>query len=245
MADLPSSSTCLELSISMPGFDSFQSCPSSEAGGGKKGLDINQVPSEGEEDLWTTASIEEEEDDNSNNTNHNNNNGPPRKKLRLTKEQSRLLEESFRLNHTLNPKQKETLAMQLKLKPRQVEVWFQNRRARSKLKQTEMECEYLKRWFASLTEQNRRLQKEVEELRALKVGPPTVISPHSCEPLPASTLTMCPRCERVTSNSATTAGTSLDKAGPPRAATAGSNPTTLSPKVSMSIIHPRHPSAAC
>ncbi|GAU29112.1 hypothetical protein TSUD_58780 [Trifolium subterraneum] len=45
----------------------------------------------------------------------------PRKKLRLTKEQSRLLEERFRTNHTLNP---------LKLRPRQVEVWFQNRRAR-------------------------------------------------------------------------------------------------------------------
>lgn len=29
--------------------------------------------------------------------------GPPRKKLRLSKEQSRLLEESFRHNHTLNP----------------------------------------------------------------------------------------------------------------------------------------------
>jgi homeobox-leucine zipper protein len=27
----------------------------------------------------------------------------PRKKLRLTKEQSRLLEERFRTNHTLNP----------------------------------------------------------------------------------------------------------------------------------------------
>ncbi|TXG72361.1 hypothetical protein EZV62_000940 [Acer yangbiense] len=38
---------------------------------------------------------------------------------------------------------------------------------RSKLKQTEMECEYLKRWFGSLTEQNRRL-REVEELRAMK-----------------------------------------------------------------------------
>lgn len=64
-------------------------------------------------------------------------------------------------------------------------VWF-----RSKLKQTEMECEYLKRWFGSLTEQNHRLHREVEELRAMKVGPTTVNS--------ASSLTMCPRCERVT-----------------------------------------------
>lgn len=56
---------------------------------------------------------------------------------------------------------------------------------RSKLKHTEMECEYLKRWFGSLKEQNRRLQIEVEELRALK-------------PLSISALTMCPRCENVT-----------------------------------------------
>ncbi|KAL0326902.1 UNVERIFIED_CONTAM: Homeobox-leucine zipper protein HOX3 [Sesamum angustifolium] len=151
----------------------------------KVAVDINQVPSSG-----TEEECMEEDDEIS--PNHG---GPiPRKKLRLTKEQSRLLEESFRLNHTLNPKQKEALADQLNLKPRQVEVWFQNRRARSKLKQTEMECEYLKRWFGSLTEQNRKLQKEVEELRAMKVGPP----PHGRHPLPSSTLTMCPRCERVT-----------------------------------------------
>lgn len=65
---------------------------------------------------------------------------------------------------------------------------------RSKLKQTEMECEYLKRWFGSLTEQNRRLKKEVEELRAMKID----LSTHSCQTQPTSTLTMCPHCERVT-----------------------------------------------
>ncbi|KAI7981348.1 Homeobox-leucine zipper protein HOX3 [Camellia lanceoleosa] len=244
MAVLPTSSTCLELSISMPGFASSHSLPSSEGVGGGGGmmrdLDINQLPpsGRGEED-WTTASMELDEDD----TNTGGGDGgPPRKKLRLTKEQSRLLEESFRQNHTLNPKQKEALAMQLQLKARQVEVWFQNRRARSKLKQTEMECEYLRRWFGSLTEQNRRLQKEVEELRAMKVGPPTVISPHSCEPLPASTLTMCPRCERVSSSSVAT--TTQDKGLTTRAT---NNPTTLSLSSSkvQPIIHPRHPSAAC
>lgn len=162
--------------------------------------------------------------------------GPPRKKLRLTKEQSRLLEESFRQNHTLNPKQKEALAAQLKLRPRQVEVWFQNRRARSKLKQTEMECEYLKRWFGSLTEQNRRLQREVEELRALKVGPPTVISPHTCQPLPASTLSMCPRCERITSTAPPPTSTSA----PSAATRAPSKASQLSPP----SVHSRQPSAA-
>jgi hypothetical protein len=33
-----------------------------------------------------------------------------------------------------------------------------------------MECEYLKRCFGSLTEENRRLQREVEELRAMRVA---------------------------------------------------------------------------
>ncbi|CAK9169954.1 unnamed protein product [Ilex paraguariensis] len=56
-------------------------------------------------------------------------NGLPRKKLRLTKEQSAFLEEIFKEHHTLNPKQKLVLAKQLNLRPRQVEVWFQNRRA--------------------------------------------------------------------------------------------------------------------
>ncbi|XP_030949892.1 homeobox-leucine zipper protein HOX3 [Quercus lobata] len=220
MAVFPSSSSALELTISMPGFASSSSV---------RDLDINQVPSIGAEEDWITMNIDDEEE--------SSNGGPPRKKLRLTKEQSRLLEESFRQNHTLNPKQKEALAMQLKLRPRQVEVWFQNRRARSKLKQTEMECEYLKRWFGSLTEQNRRLQREVEELRAMKVGPPTVISPHSCEPLPASTLTMCPRCERVTT-------TNLEK-GPSKTAITTTTTTTMSTKVTTSTLQSRQSPAAC
>ncbi|KAE8690307.1 Homeobox-leucine zipper protein HOX27 [Hibiscus syriacus] len=56
-------------------------------------------------------------------------NGSTRKKLRLSKEQSAFLEESFKEQNTLNPKQKLALAKQLNLRPRQVEVWFQNRRA--------------------------------------------------------------------------------------------------------------------
>ncbi|KAM0961194.1 hypothetical protein ACFX13_020930 [Malus domestica] len=223
MAVLPTAmamgSSSLELTISVPGFSSYPSFPNSSV----RDLDINQVPSlQGDQEEWMTADMEDEEES-------SNGLGPPRKKLRLTKEQSRLLEESFRQHHTLNPKQKETLAMQLKLRPRQVEVWFQNRRARSKLKQTEMECEYLKRWFGSLTEQNRRLQREVKELRAMKVGPPTVLYPHSCDPLPASTLTMCPRCERVTTT------TTLDRdtvSGPTKTNNiSAAAATTLSSKV--------------
>ena len=56
-------------------------------------LDINQ-PAYGGEEEYPMGSIEEEEEEG----------GTPRpKKLRLSKEQSRLLEESFRQHHTLNP----------------------------------------------------------------------------------------------------------------------------------------------
>lgn len=132
-----------------------------------------------------------------------------RKKLRLSKDQSAILEESFKEHNTLNPKQKLALAKQLNLRPRQVEVWFQNRRARTKLKQTEVDCEFLKRCCENLTEENRRLQKEVQELRALKLSPQFYM-----HMTPPTTLTMCPSCERV-SNSTNTAAASTAATAPP------------------------------
>ncbi|XP_060193486.1 homeobox-leucine zipper protein HAT22-like [Lycium barbarum] len=128
-----------------------------------------------------SSRISDEDDDGSN----------ARKKLRLTKPQSALLEESFKLHSTLNPKQKQDLARDLNLRPRQVEVWFQNRRARTKLKQTEVDCEFLKKCCETLTEENRRLHKELQELKAQKIAQPLYMQ------LPAATLTMCPSCERI------------------------------------------------
>ncbi|CAN8231758.1 unnamed protein product [Cochlearia groenlandica] len=115
-----------------------------------------------------------------------------RKKLRLSKDQSAILEETFKNHSTLNPKQKQALAKQLGLRARQVEVWFQNRRARTKLKQTEVDCELLRRCCENLTEENRRLQKEVTELRSLKLSPQFYMHMN-----PPTTLTMCPSCEHV------------------------------------------------
>ncbi|KAH0458743.1 hypothetical protein IEQ34_011557 [Dendrobium chrysotoxum] len=111
--------------------------------------------------------------------------GMIRKKLRLTNEQSTLLERSFCSHKTLTSFQKEELAKQLGLRPRQVEVWFQNRRARTKLKQTEVDCELLKRSCDNLTDENRRLRRELNELRfyASKVEDMRVCP--SCESLMA------------------------------------------------------------
>jgi len=86
-----------------------------------------------------------------------------------------------------------------------VEVWFQNCRRRTKLKQTEVDCELLKHCSETVTEENRRLQREVEEPRAIKVAPPCVIAQDFYMPLPAETLTMSPSCETV--------GSSIDMKG--------------------------------
>ncbi|XP_047323861.1 homeobox-leucine zipper protein HAT4-like [Impatiens glandulifera] len=123
-----------------------------------------------------------------------------RKKLRLTKDQSNILEETFKEHNTLSPKQKQSLAKRLRLTPRQVEVWFQNRRARTKLKQTEIDFEFLKRSCETLTEENRRLQKEIQELKALKLTNGLYMQMKITSPAttPATILNMCPSCERVT-----------------------------------------------
>ncbi|EMS52148.1 Homeobox-leucine zipper protein HAT14 [Triticum urartu] len=97
-------------------------------------------------------------------------------------------------------KQKTALANRLGL--RQGGGWFQTRRARTKLKQTEVDCEYMKRWCDQLAEQNRRLEKEVAELRALKVAPP---ANNGAPAGPLTTLTMCLSCKRVASTSSASA----------------------------------------
>ncbi|CAI0413075.1 unnamed protein product [Linum tenue] len=149
-----------------------------------------------------------------------------RKKLRLSKDQSAVLEESFKEHNTLNPKQKTALAKQLGLRPRQVEVWFQNRRARTKLKQTEVDCEFLKRCCENLTEENRRLQKEVQELRALKLSPQFYM-----QMTPPTTLTMCPSCERVAVPPSSTSSAPASTSSPPvvaaAASTAAASPLAL------------------
>ncbi|KAG6420230.1 hypothetical protein SASPL_116751 [Salvia splendens] len=149
-----------------------------------KGFDVNRTPAAAEASSANSKREFEADDDNGHNA---------RKKLRLSKEQSAFLEESFKEHNTLNPKQKLALVKQLNLRARQVEVWFQNRRARTKLKQTEVDCEYLKKCCETLTVENRKLQKELQDLRALKTSNPFQA---------ATTLTMCPSCERVASTSA-------------------------------------------
>nr|XP_043618661.1 homeobox-leucine zipper protein HOX15-like [Erigeron canadensis] len=130
-----------------------------------------------DQDSFSSKSIDDQKEDDirlkrsvSNANAMNNNNDGSRKKLKLTTEQTTLLEHSFTIHSTLNTGQKQELATKLNLLPRQIEVWFQNRRARTKLKQIEQECELLKKCCESLNEENRRLEKELQEIRCCSLN---------------------------------------------------------------------------
>lgn len=83
------------------------------------------------------------------------------KKRRLTPEQMEFLEKCFQDDAKLEPERKLLLARQLGLHPRQVTVWFQNRRARWKTKQLELLYASLKRDYDAVSQEKQRLQDEV------------------------------------------------------------------------------------
>ncbi|ONK70570.1 uncharacterized protein A4U43_C05F35070 [Asparagus officinalis] len=122
--------------------------------------------------------------------------GGGNKKLRLSPEQVTLLEDTFREHNTLNGFQKQELAEKLNLRPRQIEVWFQNRRARNKLKQMEVDFQLLKKWCETLNEENRRLKKELQELK-LRVKQPEGSVLHL--DLPPKVDPGAPTCKKCTS----------------------------------------------
>eukprot|EP00250_Pteridium_aquilinum_P004892 c15073_g1_i1 orf=73-939(+) len=88
------------------------------------------------------------------------------KKRKLTSEQARQLEASFEADKKLEAEKKQRLAAELGLQPRQVAVWFQNRRARSKTKQLEIDFVALKAEYDRVLSQRRALQAEIARLAA-------------------------------------------------------------------------------
>lgn len=79
---------------------------------------------------------------------------------RFSDEQIRSLESMFEEETKLEPRRKLQLAKDLGLQPRQVAIWFQNRRARWKSKQLEREYAVLKNNYDALAASFESLKKE-------------------------------------------------------------------------------------
>ncbi|XP_049366196.1 homeobox-leucine zipper protein ATHB-6-like [Solanum verrucosum] len=99
------------------------------------------------------------------------------KKRRLRVDQVKALEKNFEVDNKLEPERKMKLAQELGLQPRQVAIWFQNRRARWKTKQLERDYNVLKANFDSLKHNyesiqhdNEALLKEINELKSKLQG---------------------------------------------------------------------------
>ncbi|CAA7039662.1 unnamed protein product [Microthlaspi erraticum] len=97
----------------------------------------------------------------------NNINGYGKKKKKLTSEQLESLERSFQEEIKLDPDRKMKLSRELGLHPRQIAVWFQNRKARWKNKQLEHLYESLRQDFNVVSREKMLLEEELIQLKSM------------------------------------------------------------------------------
>ncbi|KAK4841965.1 hypothetical protein QYF36_013378 [Acer negundo] len=90
---------------------------------------------------------------------------PPGKKRRLLASQVQFLEKNFDVENKLEPERKLQLAKELGLQPRQVAIWFQNRRARFKNQRLEKDYDTLKANYDKLKAEYDNLFTEKEALK--------------------------------------------------------------------------------
>ncbi|XP_027335976.1 homeobox-leucine zipper protein ATHB-7-like [Abrus precatorius] len=83
---------------------------------------------------------------------------------RFSDEQIKSLESMFETESRLEPRKKLQLARDLGLQPRQVAIWFQNKRARWKSKQLEREYSILQANYNNLASRFEALKKEKQTL---------------------------------------------------------------------------------
>lgn len=88
------------------------------------------------------------------------------KKKRLSAEQVKALEKVFEADRQLDPERKVKIAQEIGLQPRQVAIWFQNRRARHKTKQLERDYHLLKANYEALHLNYTKVEQEKQGLIA-------------------------------------------------------------------------------
>ncbi|XP_050235677.1 homeobox-leucine zipper protein ATHB-12-like [Mercurialis annua] len=110
-----------------------------------------------------SAAISSSSDSSSRRTNKKNSNYKLNKK-RFSDDQIKSLETMFESETRLEPRKKLQLAKELGLQPRQVAIWFQNKRARWKSKQLERDYGVLRANYNSLASKFEALKKEKQAL---------------------------------------------------------------------------------
>lgn len=94
----------------------------------------------------------------------NNNNNNNKIQRRFTNQQIKSLETIFQTESKLEPRKKLQLAKDLGLQPKQVAIWFQNKRARWRSKQLEKDYNILRASFDSLSSRYDLLNEENQSL---------------------------------------------------------------------------------
>ncbi|RZS09530.1 hypothetical protein BHM03_00040617 [Ensete ventricosum] len=102
-----------------------------------------------------------------------------RPRRRFSEEQIKSMESMFETQTKLEPRQKLQLARELGLQPRQVAIWFQNKRARWKSKQLEREYRALKADYDALLSSFDSLKKEKQLLLQQVTHRRLLVSPSS------------------------------------------------------------------
>jgi len=99
---------------------------------------------------------------------HSSNTGKRKKrsknKKRFSDGQVKSLESMFETDSRLEPAKKLEVARELGLQPRQVAIWFQNKRARWKLKQIQRDYTILRANYMTLDSQFDALNKEYQSM---------------------------------------------------------------------------------
>lgn len=120
--------------------------------------------------IMATEGFDDEEEDIIN-TDETNCRSIGQKKKRLSIDQVQGLERIFESDSKLDQERKIKLAQELGLQPRQVAIWFQNRRARWKTKQLERDFRLLKANYESLQLNYSQIEREKEGLVAEVTDP--------------------------------------------------------------------------